>query len=158
MPVFHYQPAILVCRMGFLGLVISSVAIWFLWDNGWAWILLGIFVTAVEFWSWGIMHNHATDAAKKRDGYSGGFYDLTPEEANSVPNWLAMVNLGGFVVAVGLLILVLWPKEFLDNYKQVVNNKGGIEPRPELSPYGVRAERLGWGFTLAKTERNLRDP
>lgn len=90
--------------MGFVGVVLSLISIWLLWDNGWLFISIALAVALVELWSWGVMHNYATESAKNREGYSGGFYDLTPEEANKVPNWLATMNLAGFVVAVGLLI------------------------------------------------------
>ena len=50
------------------------------------------------------MHNYATEAAKGRLDYSGGFYDFTKREVESVPDWLAVVNLLSFIAAVGLLI------------------------------------------------------
>ena len=90
--------------MGFLGVVIAGIATWLLWDNGWPLITVSIIVIAIEFWSWGVMHNHAVDAAKKKPGYSGKFYDFTKREVESVPDWLAVMNLLGFIAAVGLLI------------------------------------------------------
>ena len=90
--------------MGFLGVVIAGVATWLLWDNGWQLITVSIIVTAIEFWSWGVMHNYAVDAAKDRPGYSGRFYDFTKREVALVPDWLAVVNLLGFIAAVSLLI------------------------------------------------------
>ena len=50
------------------------------------------------------MHNYATEAAKKRESYSGGFYDFTESETGSIPHWLSTVNSLGFIMAVGLLI------------------------------------------------------
>ena len=90
--------------MGFLGVVIAGGATWLLWDNGWPLVTVSIIVAAIEFWSWGVMHNYATEAAKGRPDYSGGFYDFTKREVESVPDWLAVVNLLSFIAAVGLLI------------------------------------------------------
>ncbi len=90
--------------MGWLGLVISVVAVWLLWDNGGIWLAAAIAVGVIELWSWGVMHNHATNAAKNRSSYTGGFSDFTMREIDAVPNWLAMVNMVGFLAAIGLLI------------------------------------------------------
>ena len=90
--------------MGWLGLVVCVVAAWRLWDNGGLWLAAAIGVGVIELWSWGVMHNHATEAAKNRSSYTGGFSDFTKREVDAVPDWLAMVNLVGFVAAVGLLI------------------------------------------------------
>lgn len=93
--------------MGFLGVVIAGVATWLLWDNGWPLITVSIIVTAIEFWSWGVMHNYAVDAAKERPGYSGKFYDFAKREVESVPDWLGVVNFLGFVAAICMLIMGL---------------------------------------------------
>ena len=90
--------------MGWLGVVISAVATWLLWDNGWLWLVVAIGVGVIELWSWGIMHNFATEAAKHRGNYTGGFYDITRREADAAPDWITMLNLVGFVAAIGLLI------------------------------------------------------
>ena len=58
----------------------------------------------LEFWSWGIMHIYATESAKKRPDYSGGFFDIEPRDATSVPDWIATVHMIGFIAAVGLLV------------------------------------------------------
>ena len=90
--------------MGWLGVAISIGAVWLLWDNGPVWIAVSIGVAILEFVTWGIMHNFAVEAAKNRPGYTGGFSDFTAREVDAVPNWLAQLNLAGFVAAVGLLI------------------------------------------------------
>ncbi|MCY4584796.1 MAG: hypothetical protein OXB98_02040 [Bryobacterales bacterium] len=51
------------------------------------------------------MHNYAVEEAKRRSDYTGEFYDLTPEEAAAVPDWLAKVNFAAFAVGVVLLIV-----------------------------------------------------
>lgn len=90
--------------MGWLGVVISVVAGWLLRDQGWPWLAGAIGVGVLEFWSWGIMHNYAVESAKKRGDYTGGFFDITPRDAGSIPDWITTVNMLGFVAAVGLLI------------------------------------------------------
>ena len=93
--------------MGWLGVVISAIAAWLLWDDGWLWRIVPIGVGIIELCSWGIMHNFATEAAKQRPNYTGNFYDLTKREVDTVPNWLAMLNLAGFIAAIGLLLVGL---------------------------------------------------
>lgn len=43
----------------------------------------------------------------------------------------------------------------LDSIAKNDDTENGSEPRPELSPYGVRAERLGRGFIVARIARNF---
>ena len=90
--------------MGWLGVVLSVAAAWLLRDQGWLWLAGAIAVGMLEFWSWGIMHNYATESAKKRPDYSGGFFDIEPRDATSVPDWIATVHMIGFIAAVGLLV------------------------------------------------------
>ena len=90
--------------MGWLGVVLSVTAAWFLRDQGWPWLAAAIAVGVLELWSWGLMHNHAVEYAKQRPGYTGGFFDITPRDASSIPDWVTNVNMLGFVAAVGLLI------------------------------------------------------
>ena len=89
--------------MGWLGIVLSVVAAWLLRDDGWLW-LVAVAVALLEVWSYGIMHNHAVESAKKRLDYMGGFFDLNDRDMDAVPNWLAGVNMAGFLAAVGLLV------------------------------------------------------
>ncbi len=91
--------------MGWLGVVISALAAYLLWNEGGLWVVLAIGVGVVEFVSWGIMHNYAVEAAERRPDYTGGFFDFTAHEINMVPNWLAVLNMLGFVAAVGLLVV-----------------------------------------------------
>ena len=90
--------------MGWLGIVLSVVATWLLRDDGWLWLLAAA-VALLGFWSYGIMHNHAVESAKKRLDYSGGFYDLNDRDLDAVPNWITVVNMVGFVAAVVLLVV-----------------------------------------------------
>ena len=93
--------------MGWLGVVISAVAAWLLWDDGWLWRIVAIGVGIIELRSWGIMHNFVTEAAEQRPSYTGRLFDFTRREVDTVPNWITMVNLVGFVAAIGLLIVGL---------------------------------------------------
>ena len=72
---------------------------------GWLWLVGAIGVGGIELWSWGIMHNFATEVAKYRRSYTGGFYDFTRHEVDAIPDWIATLNLVGFVAAIGLLIV-----------------------------------------------------
>ena len=90
--------------MGLLGIVLSVVAAWLLRDDGWLWLVAAA-GALLQFWTYGIMHNHAVESAKKRPGgYSGGFHDLSHLDLDAVPNWIAVVNMAGFVAAVCLLV------------------------------------------------------
>ena len=91
--------------MGWLNVLLSAFAGVLLYDTAHTVLLvLAIGATIGSFWSWGIMHNYATEAAKGRPSYRGGFNDIRVEEANSVPNWIALVNFG-FSFA-GILLLI----------------------------------------------------
>ncbi len=92
--------------MGFVGVVLAIIAAILLKNNGWL-LLISTIVGFINLWSWGIMHNFATEKAKKRDSYSDGFYDFTESEVESVPDWLSAINLLGFIVAIGLVIIGL---------------------------------------------------
>jgi hypothetical protein len=74
-------------------------------------MVIAIIMALGSFWSWGVMHNYATDVAKHRSNYTGGFYDLTKTEAESVPNWLATVDLlfslVGFVLFIIAIVLIV---------------------------------------------------
>ena len=52
----------------------------------------------------GMMHNYATDAAKRRSDHTGGFYDFRKQDADAVPNWITVVNMGFSFLGVLLLI------------------------------------------------------
>lgn len=71
---------------------------------------LAILAAVGCWWSWGIMHNYATDAARQRPTYRGGFNDITEAEATAVPNWIAKINLGFSLAAFALLVtaIVIW--------------------------------------------------
>ena len=50
------------------------------------------------------MHNYATEMAMKHSSYRAGFFDLTEREIQSVPNWVATMNILFTLIAVGLLV------------------------------------------------------
>ena len=91
--------------MGWLGVVISAIAAWLLWDDGWLWRVLAVGVGMIELWSWLVMHNVAREArAMFRPRNLGGFYNFTKHEATMVGDGITTINLVGFVAAVGLFI------------------------------------------------------
>jgi len=69
--------------------------------------IAAIIVALGCFWSWGIMHNFATKKAARRGTYTGGFYDITKEEAKSVPNWITTVNMLFSFFGIILLIIAV---------------------------------------------------
>ena len=68
-------------------------------------MILTIMVALGNFWSWGVMHNYATELAKRRQSYKGGFYDVRRQEAKAVPDWISWINMG-FSIA-GLILLII---------------------------------------------------
>ncbi len=94
--------------MGWLPVLVDLVASGLLYDTGHPFLLTFSIVAAIGcFWSWGIMHNFATEAARKRSNHSGRFYEITEEEADSVPNWITYLNFGFSIPAVLLLIAAI---------------------------------------------------
>lgn len=62
-------------------------------------------LTVINFWSYGVMHNLAVEAAKRRQNYGGGLREFTDTDLGAVPNWLTNVNFGTSIL---LLALLLW--------------------------------------------------
>lgn len=92
-------------HVGWLSVLFSGVAAFLLFKTGHTILMVIAIVSAVGcFWSWGIMHNYATEAAKRRPDYTGGFYDITNREAKAVPDWVATLNMIFALVGVVLLI------------------------------------------------------
>jgi hypothetical protein len=91
--------------MGWLSALVGIAAAVLLYGTGHE-ILFALAIASVAgcFWSWGIMHNYATNTAKKRSSYRGNFYDFTGQEIQSAPNWITVVNMILTLTAVGLLI------------------------------------------------------
>jgi len=91
--------------MGWLPVLIGVVAALLLYNTSHPILFVLAIVSAVgSLWSWGIMHNYATEAARRRPGYSGRFGDITESEAESTPDWTAHLNM---VFALAGLILVV---------------------------------------------------
>lgn len=91
--------------MGWLSVLVGIVAAVLLYGTGHG-ILFALATASAAgcVWSWGIMHNYATNAAKNRSSYRGDFYDFTEKEIQSAPNWVTVVNMFLTLTAVGLLI------------------------------------------------------
>ena len=53
--------------MGLLGIVLSVVAAWLLRDDGWLWLVAAA-GALLQFWTYGIMHNHAVRIRKEASG------------------------------------------------------------------------------------------
>ncbi len=92
--------------MGWLSVLISVLAaILFFTLGKMVLMILAILVAIGCYWSYGIMHNYAFKTASKRLDFSGKFYDIELEEAQSVPDWIAWINL--FATIIGLVLLVV---------------------------------------------------
>lgn len=91
--------------MGWLPVVIG-VAASLLFYNAGHYVLLGIaaLCTIGTLWTYGVMHNYAMEAAKRRPGFRGGFWDIEPREADAVPNALAVVS---FVFSLASAVLLV---------------------------------------------------
>lgn len=91
--------------MGWLSVLLSIIASVLLYGTGHKILfVLALISAAACFWSWGIMHNYATEQAKKRQNYPGGFYDITEAEAEYVPDWISWINMGFSLL--GLILLI----------------------------------------------------
>lgn len=91
--------------VGFLSVLVAGVAAILLGSSGHSVLMILAIVTAVaDFWSWGVMHNFATEAAKRRATYTGGFYDITAQEAQAAPDSVTLVNM--IATLAGVLLLV----------------------------------------------------
>lgn len=92
--------------MGWLSVLLpGGAALFFFKTKHLALMVIAIFVSVGCFWSWGIMHNFATIQARRRSDYSGGFYDLTTQEVEAVPDWITRVNL--LFSLIGLVLLIV---------------------------------------------------
>jgi len=91
--------------MAWLSVLLSAVAAFLLFKSGYIVLMILAILAAIGcFWSWGVMHNYATELAKRRRNYTGGFYDITPKEAEAVPDWISRLNIGFSLL--GLLLLI----------------------------------------------------
>lgn len=95
--------------MGWLGVLIG-VAAGVLFYKAGSLGLMGvcIAITALNFWSYGVMHNQAVESAKHRAGYVGGFYDLTESDLRAVSGRLTQVNMATTLGLIGLLVTALF--------------------------------------------------
>jgi len=118
---------------GAVGIAISLVSIWIWWPHGGLVLGAAIVVGIVDWWSYGVMHNFAMNAACSRpvfqgpgepDGpvlgwsilvpyihaarnrrrFRGGFWDITRLESEEVPNVYSGISLGTFLAQTGILI------------------------------------------------------
>ena len=98
--------------MGWFYVAISIIAAIIFFKSGHIILMIISIVAALGcFWSWGVMHNYATDIAKQRLGYTGKFYDINKEEANAIPNWITFINVlfasAGFILLIISIVLIL---------------------------------------------------
>ncbi len=95
--------------MGWVAIVCVAVAAILFYVSGDSWLFWSSVVSGVvATWSYGIMHNYAMEAAKRRPGFRGGFYDITEREADAAPDWLAALNMLSSLAAFVLLIAAIF--------------------------------------------------
>lgn len=90
--------------MGWIFVLLPAVAAYLFYSKHLLFMVLAIITAVGAFWSLGVMHNYATNQARRRLDYKGGFYDLTEQEVESVPNWLAAVNMAFSILGIILLV------------------------------------------------------
>ena len=95
--------------MGWLPIVCAAIAAVLFYVSGYSWLFWSSVVSGVvATWSYGIMHNYAMEAARRRPGFSGRFYDISEREADAAPNWLAALNMLSSLAAFVLLIAAIF--------------------------------------------------
>lgn len=91
--------------MGFFSVALAGAAAWlFARDGQSAWMWASIAVTVGCLWSYGLMHNYATNQAAQRRSYKGGFFDFLEDDLDAVPDWLTWINMGFALAALVALI------------------------------------------------------
>lgn len=92
--------------MWWIYVLISEIGVFLFWkEQNNLLLIIGIIVLIGTVGSYGIMHNYATDEAKKRSSYIGGFNDFTTEEVESIPNWITSINM--IMSIIGIILLVI---------------------------------------------------
>ncbi len=92
--------------MSWLFMLLSSIAAYMFYENHHIFLMILSIISVIGcFWSWGIAHNYATEAAKHRSSYTGGFHDFTSEEIDSVPDWITVVNM--FFSFLGSILFII---------------------------------------------------
>jgi len=92
--------------MGWLSVLLSAIAAFLFYKTGHIVLMILAIIAALgAFWSWGVMHNYGTELAKRRQNYKGGFYDITRQEAETVPDLISWANMGFSIASLILLII-----------------------------------------------------
>ena len=92
--------------MGWFSALLPSIAVFLFFYTGRTILMVIAIITVMGcLWSWGIMHNYATELAKRRPDYKGEFYDITEREAQNVPDWISIINI--LFSLVGLILLII---------------------------------------------------
>ena len=97
--------------MGWLTVLLSAAGTFFFFKSGYT--ILGVITVIIMigcFWSYGVMHNYATEMAKRRANYTGSFYDITSKEAEAIPDWIALINMAfsllGIILFVATVVII----------------------------------------------------
>ena len=95
--------------MGWLAIVCAALAAILFKISGVSWLFWSsVIAGALAFWSYGIMHNYAVEAAKQRQDFRGDFYDITEQDADHAPNWATALNLLASLASLVLLLAAIY--------------------------------------------------
>lgn len=102
--------------MGWFSVLIglSACILLYLVEN-WLAFWIALVVTIGVFWTYGVIHNYATESAKwhaanKGEEHTGGFYDFENHDLDAIPDWLAQVNMALSIIALGFLVYGIYAK------------------------------------------------
>jgi len=97
--------------MGWIHVALGIVACLLLYTSGkWVAFWAAVIVLVGLFWTYGVMHNYATESAKRRSTFRGGFYDFTERDIDVVPDSIARLNLILAITSFGLLVYGVYTK------------------------------------------------
>lgn len=100
--------------MGWFHVALGVVTCFLLYSAGkWVAFWAAVIVLVGLFWTYGVMHNYATESAKRRLTFRGDFYDFTERDIGAVPDSIARLNLIFAVISLGFLVygvyIKFWP-------------------------------------------------
>jgi hypothetical protein len=101
--------------MGWIGVLLGLIGVVISFLSSYYTIAVLCLVSSVGcFWSYGVMHNYATNMARQRASYSGRFYDITPDETRAAPDWITRTNVVFTATATIFFLLSIFGKNILN--------------------------------------------
>jgi hypothetical protein len=101
--------------MGWIGVLLGLIGAIISFLSSYYTVAVLCLVSSVGcFWSYGVMHNYATNMAKQRASYSGRFYDITPDETRAAPDWITRINIAFTATATIFFLLSIFGENILN--------------------------------------------